>query len=83
MGTVRSMFGEQEALVLEVNPFPLHGVTYYDVKVAFRDRSVHEARLGPESVPENLQPGEQVLAMQAANMVVSLRRIEGSGPQDS
>ena len=60
--------------MLEVSPFPLHGVTYYDVRVAFRDRSVHEARLGPESVPENLEPGEQVLAMQAANMIVSLRR---------
>jgi hypothetical protein len=72
------VFGEQEALVLEVKPFPLHGVTYYDVKVAFRDRSVHEARLGPESVPENLEPGEEVLAMQAANMVVSLRRPERS-----
>ena len=63
--------------MLEVRPFDLHGVTYVDVKVAFRDRSVHEARLGLESVPEQLQPGEQVLAMVAANMVVSLRRAEG------
>ena len=73
------MFGEQEALVLEVKPFPLHGVTYYDVRVAFRDRSVHEARLGPESVPDDLEPGEEVLAMQAANMVVSLRRSRPKG----
>ncbi|MFN2591187.1 MAG: hypothetical protein ABR518_10530 [Actinomycetota bacterium] len=70
------MFGEQEALVLEVTPFPLHGVTYFDIKVVFRDRSVHDARLGPESVPPDLHPGEQVLAMQAANMIVSLRRPE-------
>jgi hypothetical protein len=73
------MFGEQEALVLEVKPFPLHGVTYYDVRVAFRDRSVHEARLGPESVPENLEPGEEVLAMVAANLIVSLRRSPNDG----
>jgi hypothetical protein len=70
------MLGEQEGLVLEVREFPVHGVTYYDLKVAFRDRSVHEARLGPESVPPNLQPGEQVLAMLAVNMIVSLRRPE-------
>lgn len=71
------MFGEKEALVLEVKPFPLHGVTYFDVRVAFRDRSIHDARLGPESVPEDLHPGEQVLAMEAANMIVSLRRPGG------
>jgi hypothetical protein len=68
------MIGEQEALVLEVKPFELHGLTYYDVTVAFRDRSVEHARLGPESVPEKLQRGEQVLATLVANMVVSVRR---------
>jgi len=70
------MFGDQEALVLEVSPLSVHGLVYYDVKVAFRDRSLHEARLGPEAVPENLQPGERVMAALAANMVVSLRRPE-------
>jgi hypothetical protein len=69
-----SMLGEEEALVLEVKPFELHGLTYYDVTIAFRDRSVDQARLGPEAVPENLEPGEQVLATRAANMVISLRR---------
>lgn len=70
------MLGEQEATVLEVKPFLLHGVTYYDVTIAYRDRSVDHARLGPEGVPENIQPGEIVLAMRAANMIVSLRRPE-------
>jgi hypothetical protein len=68
------VLGEQEAVVLEIAPFPLHGVTYFDVTVAFMDRSVRQARLGPEGVPDGLEPGEQVLAMVAANMVVSLRR---------
>jgi hypothetical protein len=68
------VLGEQDALVLAVRPFDVHGVTYFDVKVAFRDRSVHEARLGAESVPDRLQAGEEVLAMMAANMIVSLRR---------
>jgi hypothetical protein len=68
------MLGEQDALVLEVKPFSVHGLTFFDVTVAFRDRSVHEARLGPESTPEGLQKGDQVLAMVAANMIVSLRR---------
>ena len=68
------MLGEQDVLVLQVRPFQLHGVTYHDVTVALRDRSVLEARLGPEAVPENLQPGEQLLATCVANMVISLRR---------
>jgi hypothetical protein len=68
------MLGEQDALVLEVRPLSIHGVTYVDVKVAFRDRSVRDARLGQESVPLDLQKGEQVLAMLAANMIVSIRR---------
>ncbi|HEY3210448.1 MAG TPA: hypothetical protein VGL18_11770 [Actinomycetota bacterium] len=68
------MLGEQEAIVLEVRPFELHGVTYYDVAVTFPDRSVEQARLGPEGVPEGLQPGEQVLATRVGNMVISLRR---------
>ncbi len=68
------MLGEQEVIVIEVKPFDLHGLTYYDVTVDFPDRTVEHARLGPEGVPERLQPGEKVLATRAANMIVSLRR---------
>ncbi len=68
------MLGDQEAIVLEVRPFDLHGVTYYDVTVTFPDQTVEQARLGPEGVPANLQPGERVLATRVANMVISLRR---------
>lgn len=68
------MLDEVEAMVLEVKPFDLHGVAYRDVTIAYKDRSVDRARLGPEGVPENLEPGEVVLATKVANMVVSLRR---------
>jgi hypothetical protein len=61
-------------MVLEVRPLSIHGLPYVDVTVAFRDRSVHEARLGAESVPPDLQKGEQLLATVVANMIVSLRR---------
>jgi hypothetical protein len=71
---LETMLGEQEVLVLEVKPFDLHGVTYYDLTLSLPDRHVEQARLGPEGVPENLQPGEKVLATRAANMIVSLRR---------
>jgi hypothetical protein len=68
------VLGEQEATVLDVKPFDLHGVTYFDVRVEFLDRTVEQARLGPEGVPEGVQPGDRVLATRVANMVVSLRR---------
>lgn len=68
------MLGEQEAIVLEVRPFDLHGVRYADLKVAYRDRRVDEARLGPEGFPADLAVGEEVLVTKAANMIVSVRR---------
>ena len=68
------MLGEEEAVVLEVRSFDLHGMTYLDVAVGLRDRSVQEARLGPESVPEDLATGERVLVTRVANIVVSSRR---------
>lgn len=71
------MLGEHAAVVLEVKPFDLHGVKYADVTVKFDgSEAADTARLGPEAVPEGLQPGERVLAMRAANMIVSLRRVE-------
>ena len=68
------MLGEEDAVVLEVAPFDLHGVRYYDLAVGFPDRSVTQARLGAESVPEDLQKGDRILATRVANMVVSVRR---------
>jgi hypothetical protein len=68
------VLGDQEAVVAEVTPFNLHGVTYYDVALTLSDGSTQSARLGPEGVPEGLKPGDTVVATLAANMVVSLRR---------
>jgi hypothetical protein len=68
------MLGEEEAVVLEVKPFDLHGVRYLDLALGFPDRSVQQARLGAESVPDELQKGERVLATRVANMVISVRR---------
>jgi len=65
---------EEEAVVVDIKPFNLHGVNFQDVTITFPDRSIDHARLGPEGVPENLQPGDVVLAMRVSNMVVSLRR---------
>jgi hypothetical protein len=68
------VLGDQEAVVTEVRPFNLHGVTYYDLALAFPDGTTQSARLGPEGVPEGVKAGDRVLATMAANMVVALRR---------
>jgi hypothetical protein len=67
------VLSEREALVLEVKPWDVHGVAYVDVTVTFADRSIEAARLGRESVPDELRPGDRVLVTTAANMIVSLR----------
>lgn len=74
------MLGEREALVLEVTPFDVHGVPYVDLRVAYRDRSVDAARLGRESVPDGLSPGDEVLVSTALNMIVAVRRPDVDPP---
>jgi len=68
-GLVEPMTGSAESSwPVEIRSFDLHGVTYSDVTVAFPDRSVVEARLGPEAVPDGLQAGDRVIIFtEAAN----------------
>lgn len=69
-----TVLGEREALVLELTSWDVHGVGYVDVTVAYRDRSVETARLGRESVPQDLAAGDEVLVSTAVNMIVGIRR---------
>jgi hypothetical protein len=73
------MQGDAEALVIDVKPLDMHGVGYVDVTVAYRDRSVETARLGRESVPASLATGDRIMVTKAVNMIVAIRRSEGSG----
>jgi hypothetical protein len=68
------VLGEQEALVMEVKPWDAHGVGYVDVTMVFKNGAVETARLGAESVPDGLEPGERVMVSKAANVVVAIGR---------
>ena len=68
------MLGELEAVVVEVRPWDVHGVGYVDVTVVYPDRVLETARLGPESVPEDLEAVERVMLTKAVNMIVGIRR---------
>lgn len=59
---------------MEVKPWDVHGVGYVDVTVVFKGGVVETARLGAESVPDALEPGERVLVTKAANVIVSIGR---------
>jgi len=59
---------------VDVKPWDVHGVGYVDVTVAYRDRSVETARLGRESVPEDLEAGDEVLVSKAVNVIVAIRK---------
>ena len=71
------MLREKEAIVVDVRPLDVHGVGYVDLTVAYRDRSTESARLGRESVPEDLEQGERVIVRSAANMIVAVERQPG------
>jgi len=68
------VLAEREAVVVEVKPWDVHGVGYVDVTVAYPDRVLETARLGAESIPQDLQAGEHVLVNLAMNMIVGIRR---------
>jgi hypothetical protein len=68
------MMGEVEGEIVEARRFDLHGVSYVDVAIRYPDGTTDSARLGPEGAPDNLQPGEHVLATKVANMIVSIQR---------
>jgi hypothetical protein len=71
------MLGEREAIVLEVRGLDVHGVGYVDVTVGYRDGGTTTARLGRESVPDDLRTGEVVLVSSAMSVVLAIRRAGG------
>jgi hypothetical protein len=73
-GRLALVLGEQEAVVLEVRPWDVHGVGHVDVTLVYPDRTVETARLGRESVPGDLSAGDHVVVAKAMNVVVEVRR---------
>jgi hypothetical protein len=72
--TLLLVLGEEEAVVREVDPIAIHGLPYVDVMLVFPDGTTDRPRLGPEAVPEGLEPGERVLVTRAARVVIAIRR---------
>jgi hypothetical protein len=72
------MMGEVDAEVVDINRVDIHGVIYVDVALRRSDGTTDNARLGSESVPDGLRPGDRVFATKVANMIVSIRRAKSN-----
>jgi hypothetical protein len=72
------MMGEFDVDVVDVSRVDVHGVVYVDAEIRHPDGTTDSARLGSESVPDDLRAGEHVLVMRVANVIVSIRRPDGS-----
>jgi hypothetical protein len=68
------VLGEEEAVVMAVRAYDVHGVAHVELTLGFRDRRVEMARLGAESAPTDLEVGDHVLVSSAMRVVVSVRR---------
>ena len=68
------MFGERDGVVRDLRRLEIHGSPYVDLTVAYEGDVLEIARLGTESIPEDLQVGERVMVSRAVNMIVSIRR---------
>ena len=52
----------------------IHSSAYADVTVAYEGEVLESARLGAESIPDDLRVGERVMVSRAVNMIVAIRR---------
>lgn len=69
-----AMLAEREAVVAEVRRYEIHGSPHVQVALAFADGTFLQAQLGAESVPADLEAGDEVVVRSAMNVVVSIER---------
>lgn len=73
--------GTKEAVVEKIQPVSIHGQISLDVYFSDPDDSqgqVRLARIGPESVPRNLEPGDRVTLHYLLGVVTQITKTAGS-----
>jgi len=68
------MFGDEVATVRAVRAFELHGLPWWDVSLDLDGGGTEDVRLGDESVPGGLAPGDRVRIARAGLVVIGLAR---------
>ena len=73
--------GTKEVVVQKIQPVSIHGQLSLDVYFSDPDDSqgqVSLARIGPESVPRNLEPGDRVLLHYMVGVVTQITKTAAS-----
>jgi hypothetical protein len=76
--------GSREAIVKHVQPVSIHGQISLDVQYAYPedpDGQRYIARLGPEAVAKDLEPGDRVLVHFMLGMATAVTRAGTEGPR--
>ena len=69
--------GTKEAVVQKIQPVSIHGQISLDVSFSDPDdpqAQIRLARIGPESVPRDLEPGDRVLLHYLLGVVTQITR---------
>lgn len=71
--------GSRDAVLQRLQPISIHGQLSYDVVFTFADEPDGQprvARVGPEALPSDLQPGDRVRLDFLVGVVTAVHRVE-------
>ena len=67
------LFGPQAGVIVTVQPIDIHGTRMLDVVYRIDgEAQVRSARLGPEVLPNSLQPGDRVIVHMLMNVATGI-----------
>ena len=70
--------GTRDGILKKIQPLSVHGQISWDVfftDVDDPDGQVHVARIGPEAVDRNLEPGDRIRAEYLVGVVIKVTRL--------
>ena len=73
--------GTRNAVLKRMQPVSIHGQISWDLfftDLEDPDGQLHAARLGPESVPQHLEPGDPIVVEYLVGVAVRVTRPTGS-----
>jgi hypothetical protein len=72
--------GSRDGILRKVQPISIHGQISWDVFFVDADDpegQVHVARVGPEAVPANLNPGDRIRLQYVLGAVINVTTLPG------
>ena len=70
--------GTRDGILKRIQPVSIHGQVTWDVfftAVEDPDGQIHVARIGPEAVANNLEPGDQIRVEYLVGVAVKVTRV--------